>query len=67
MAEGKADLVNEGRAAALSVGAALFVVAAGHLSLFPKVADLDGFYHIGHAAAYLEGSLFDTSLPWATQ
>lgn len=45
----------------------ILVVAAGHLSLFPKVADLDGFYHVGHAAAYLEGSFFDTSLPWATK
>jgi len=47
------------------------LVAAGviviHLSLVPQVADLDSFYHLGHAAAYLEGSLFDTSLPWATQ
>ena len=33
----------------------------------PRVADLDSFYHIGHALAYLEGSVFDTSLPWATQ
>lgn len=43
------------------------IVMVIHLSLVPKVADLDSFYHIGHAAAYLEGSLFDTSLPWATQ
>ena len=50
-----------------SLGAILFVVALGHLTLFPKVADLDGFYHIGHAAAYVEGSILDTSLPWATQ
>jgi hypothetical protein len=55
------------RAWAFSLGAVLVVVGAGHLSLFPRVADLDGFYHIGHAAAYLEGSVFDTSLPWATQ
>jgi len=50
-----------------AVGAICFVVALGHLTLFPKVADLDGFYHIGHAAAYLEGSVFDTTFPWATQ
>ena len=50
-----------------ALGAVLVVVVAGHLSLFPKIADLDGFYHIGHAKAYLEGSFFDTSLPWATQ
>jgi len=31
------------------------------------VADLDSFYHVGHAVAYLEGSVFDTSLPWATR
>ena len=55
------------RASALPVGAILFVVALGHLTLFPKVADLDGFYHIGHASAYLEGSIFDTTLPWATR
>lgn len=63
--EGEADFVTS-RASALSPGAVLFVAALGHISLFPRVADLDGFYHIGHAAAYLEGSLFDTSLPWAT-
>jgi len=45
---------------------AAFVVMV-HLSLVPRVADLDSFYHIGHAAAYLDGSIFDTSLPWATQ
>ena len=56
-----------GRASALSVGALVFVIVAGHLSLAPKVADLDSFYHLGHAAAYGEGSIFDTSLPWATQ
>lgn len=42
------------------------VIVAAHLSLYPRVADLDGFYHVGHALAYLEGSPFDTSLPWAT-
>ena len=55
------------RASALQLGIVLAVVALGHLSLAPNVADLDGVYHIGHAAAYLEGSLFDTSLPWATR
>lgn len=44
----------------------LAAIVAAHLSLYPRVADLDGFYHVGHALAYLEGSLFDTSLPWAT-
>ncbi len=61
-----ADFVND-RASALSVGTIVFAVALGHLTLFPNVADLDGFYHIGHARAYLEGSIFDTSLPWATR
>jgi hypothetical protein len=42
-------------------------VAFGHVSMLPRVADLDGFYHLGHAMAYLEGSLLDTSLPWATR
>jgi hypothetical protein len=45
----------------------VLVVLAAHVSLFPKIADLDGFYHLGHAAAYVEGSIFDTSFPWATQ
>jgi hypothetical protein len=55
------------RAPALQIGIVLGVVALGHLSLVPNVADLDGFYHIGHAASYLERSIFDTSLPWATR
>ena len=55
------------RASALPLAAMIAVVVAGHLSLFPNVADLDGFYHIGHAAAYLQGSLFDTGLPWASR
>jgi hypothetical protein len=55
------------RASALQFGIVLAIVAVGHLSLIPNVADLDGFYHIGHAGAYLERSLFDTSLPWATR
>lgn len=46
---------------------AVTVAALAHISLFPGVADLDSFYHAGHAAAYLEGSVFDTSLPWATR
>ena len=54
------------RASALSVGAVLFVIVLGHVTLFPKIADLDGFYHVGHATTYAEGSMFDTSLPWAT-
>ncbi len=55
------------RASALPIGGIVLVALLGHLSLFPNVADLDGFYHIGHARGYLEGSLFDTSLPWATR
>jgi hypothetical protein len=43
------------------------IVVVIHLSLVPMVGDLDSFYHWGHAAGYLEGSIFDTSLPWATQ
>lgn len=55
------------RSSTLPALAVVAVVVAGHLSLFPRVADLDGFYHVGHALAYLDGSLFDTSLPWATR
>lgn len=66
MAERETDFVSD-RASALPVSAMIAVVVAGHLSLIPRVADLDGFYHVGHALAYLDGSVFDTSLPWATQ
>ncbi|MDA0311473.1 MAG: hypothetical protein O2992_05090 [Gemmatimonadetes bacterium] len=55
------------RTSVLSVGILALVVVIGHLTLFPKIADLDGFYHIGHAFAYAEGSMFNTSMPWATQ
>ena len=55
------------RASALQLLLVLGVVALGHASLVPNVADLDGFYHVGHAQAYLDGSLFDTTLPWATR
>lgn len=55
------------RGGAASVIALLAAVAYGHVSMLPRVADLDGFYHLGHAMAYLEGSLLDTSLPWATR
>lgn len=55
------------RASAPQLAVVFAVVALGHLSLIPNVADLDGFYHVGHALAYLDGSLFDTSLPWATR
>jgi hypothetical protein len=50
-----------------SIPAVVFVVVAAHISLLPKVVDLDGFYHMGHAAVYAAGSIFDTALPWATQ
>jgi len=55
------------RAATLPAGVLVLAVLAAHVSLYPKIADLDSFYHIGHAAAYAEGSLFDTSFPWGTQ
>jgi len=55
------------RASAVSWIVLALAVLAAHLALFPRIADLDAFYHIGHAAAYAEGSIFDTSFPWATQ
>jgi hypothetical protein len=55
------------RAPTLPAALLALVVLAAHLSLYPKIADPDAFYHIGHAAAYAEGSIFDTSFPWATQ
>lgn len=56
-----------GKGAVLPVLGLVAVVLAAHLSLLPRVADLDAFYHLGHAAAYAEGSLLDSALPWATQ
>jgi hypothetical protein len=53
--------------ATLPAGVLVLAVLAAHVSLYPKIADLDAFYHIGHAAAYAEGSIFDTSFPWGTQ
>ena len=64
---GEATHLVSRRTSALQLAAVFAVVALGHLSLIPNVADLDGFYHVGHAAAYLEGSLLDPSLPWATR
>ncbi len=56
-----------GRTSALSLVVLGAVVLAAHLSLAPRIAAVDSFYHIGHAAEYLERGLFDTSFPWATQ
>jgi hypothetical protein len=42
----------------------LAAVVFFHLMLAPKVADVDAFYHIGHAAHYLEVGPFDTTFPW---
>lgn len=66
MARGEADLVTD-RASALQPLLVAAIVLAAHASLYPGVADLDAFYHIGHALAYIQGSPFDTSLPWATR
>jgi len=40
------------------------VVFLFHLLLAPKVADVDAFYHVGHAAHYLRAGPFDTAFPW---
>jgi hypothetical protein len=55
------------RASTLPVWVLVLAVLGAHLSLYPKIADPDSFYHLGHAAAYAEGSIFDTSFPWATR
>jgi hypothetical protein len=54
-----------GRTFLAAVAGILGVVAAAHLLLAPNVADLDSFYHLGHAAHYAATSLFDTAFPWA--
>ncbi len=66
MVEGETDLVSRWDTA-VSAAVVLAAVGFGHVALFPNVADLDGFYHIGHALAYIERGIFDTSLPWATR
>ena len=54
-----------GRTFLVAVAGILTVVVAAHLLLAPNVADLDSFYHLGHAAHYAATSLFDTAFPWA--
>ena len=53
------------RAFAAAVVGILVVVAGAHLLLAPNIADLDSFYHIGHAAHYAATTPFDTAFPWA--
>ncbi len=53
------------RASVAAVAGILSVVLAAHLSLAPNVADLDSFYHLGHAAHYAATTPFDTAFPWA--
>lgn len=43
------------------------IVLLAHLTLLPRIAGLDSFYHIGHTAHYLESGLTATAFPWATQ
>jgi hypothetical protein len=50
---------------ALGAVLATSAVAFFQRAFATQVADLDSFYHLGHAAAYAGGSLFDTSFPWA--
>lgn len=52
------------REAALAAALVVGVVLAFHWLLFPRVADPDSFYHVGHARHYAETSLLDTSFPW---
>jgi hypothetical protein len=49
----------------LALAGILVVGLAAHLLLAPNIADLDSFYHLGHAAHYAETSLFNTAFPWA--
>ncbi|MGD8699773.1 MAG: hypothetical protein PVJ43_10810 [Gemmatimonadales bacterium] len=53
------------RASVAAVVGILIVVGAAHLMLAPNVADLDSFYHLGHAAHYAATTPFDTAFPWA--
>jgi len=49
------------RAGWLGILGAVFVF---HLLLAPRIADVDAFYHVGHAAHYLETTPLDTAFPW---
>ena len=40
------------------------VALAFHWLLYPRIADPDSFYHVGHARLYAATSIFDTSFPW---
>jgi hypothetical protein len=42
----------------------LAAVVSFHLLLAPRIADVDAFYHVGHAAHYLAVGPFDTAFPW---
>lgn len=50
--------------ALLSVLLVLGVTLAFHWLLFPRIADPDSFYHVGHARLYAATSVMDTSFPW---
>jgi len=56
---------HRGRASVAALAGVLIVVLAAHLLLAPYIADLDSFYHLGHAAQYAATSPFDSAFPWA--
>ena len=50
-----------------SAATLIAVVVVAHVMLMPGLASLDSFYHMGHAAQYRAGGLFDTAFPWGTR
>ncbi len=54
------------REAALAVILAVGVALAFHWLLYPRIADPDSFYHVGHARLYAATSIFHTSFPWTS-
>jgi len=52
------------REAVVAVLMAAAVALAFHWLLYPRIADPDSFYHIGHARLYAATSIFYTSFPW---
>ena len=52
------------RETALSALLVVGVTLAFHWLLFPRIADPDSFYHVGHARHYAATSVLETAFPW---
>jgi hypothetical protein len=57
-------VTSRSREAVVAVLMAAGVALAFHWLLYPRIADPDSFYHVGHARLYAATSIFHTSFPW---